>query len=94
MRLDRPIDRAAFLTWDTKATHDFYVDAMGWPLVVAWGREDGDQPFFITGHDAGGWVIEFEEMVAVTGVPPGHPRGTRGERIEESERDLAARLSR
>lgn len=38
MRLDRPIDRAAFLTWATEAVHDFYVDAMGWPLVVAWGR--------------------------------------------------------
>lgn len=68
MRLDRPLDHAAFLTWDTKATHDFYVHVMGWPLVVAWGRKSDDQPFFITGYDAGGWVIEFEEML---GLPQG-----------------------
>lgn len=70
MKLDRRLDHAAFLTWDTKATHDFYVEVMGWPLVVAWGKESGDQPFFITGYDAGGWVIEFEEMV---GLPPAQP---------------------
>jgi catechol 2,3-dioxygenase-like lactoylglutathione lyase family enzyme len=65
-----PIDHAAFLTWDTKATHDFYVDVMGWPLVVAWGREDGEPPFFITGYDAGGWVIEFEEMAGLPHASP------------------------
>ena len=70
MRLDRQLDHAAFLTWDTKATHDFYVHVMGWPLVVVWGRESGEQPFFITGYDAGGWVIEFEEMV---GLPRAEP---------------------
>lgn len=70
MRLDRRLDHAAFLTWDTKATHDFYVQVMGWPLVVAWGGESRDQPFFITGYDAGGWVIEFEEMV---GLPRAEP---------------------
>ena len=70
MRLDRRLDHAAFLTWDTRATHQFYVHVMGWPLVVAWGRESGDQPFFITGYDAGGWVIEFEEMVGLAQAPP------------------------
>lgn len=70
VKLDRRLDHAAFLTWDTEATHDFYVGVMGWPLVVAWGREGGDQPFFITGYDAGGWVIEFEEMV---GLPRAEP---------------------
>ena len=72
MRLAQPVDHAAFLTWDTKATHDFYVGVMGWPLVVAWGREapDTDQPFFITGYDAGGWIIEFEEMVGLPRAAP------------------------
>jgi catechol 2,3-dioxygenase-like lactoylglutathione lyase family enzyme len=38
-----PLDHAAFLTWDTAATHDFYTKVMGWPLVVAWGRPEGCQ---------------------------------------------------
>lgn len=70
MRLDQRLDHAAFLTWDTKATHDFYVHVMGWPLVVAWGRDSGDQPFFITGYDAGGWVIEFEEIAGLPRATP------------------------
>lgn len=70
MRLERSVDHVAFLTWDTPATHDFYVEVMGWPLVLAWGREEGDHPFFITGYNAGGWVIEFEEMV---GLPRAEP---------------------
>lgn len=74
MRLARSLDHVAFLTWDTKATHDFYVDVMGWPLVVAWGRDDGDPPFFITGYDTGSWVIEFEEMV---GLPRAATSATR-----------------
>jgi len=60
MRLDRPIDHAAFVTWDVQATHDFYVHVMGWPLAAAWGREDGTPPFFQIGFDAGGWLLEFE----------------------------------
>ena len=60
-----PLDHAAFLTWDTAATHDFYTKVMGWPLVVAWGSQERDPPFFITGYDAGGWTIEFEEQVGV-----------------------------
>ena len=42
-------DHLAFMTSDTKATHDFYVEVIGWPLVVAWGDAEGSPPFFITG---------------------------------------------
>ena len=65
-----PLDHAAFLTSDTAATHDFYTKVMGWPLVVAWGRAEGDPPFFITGYDAGGWIIEFEEQVGLAPAAP------------------------
>lgn len=65
-----PLDHAAFLTSDTAATHRFYTEVMGWPLVGAWGRDDGDAPFFITAYNAGGWLIEFEEMVGVAPAPP------------------------
>jgi catechol 2,3-dioxygenase-like lactoylglutathione lyase family enzyme len=69
-----PLDHAAFLTWDTAATHDFYTKVMGWPLIVAWGRQEGEQPFFISGYDAGGWTIEFEEQVGIPrGTPPPAP---------------------
>jgi catechol 2,3-dioxygenase-like lactoylglutathione lyase family enzyme len=60
MRLAGPVDHVAFLTWDVQATHEFYVDVLGWPLATAWGREEGTPPFFQIGFDAGGWTIEFE----------------------------------
>ena len=65
-----PLDHVAFITEDTGKTHDFYVHVMGWPLVVAWGDEHRETPFFITGYDAGGWTIEFEEQVGVPLPPP------------------------
>lgn len=65
-----PLDHAAFLTWDTGKTHHFYVHVMGWPLVKAWGNENGDPPFFITGYDAGGWLIEFEEQLRLPRAAP------------------------
>lgn len=72
-----PLDHAAFLTADTAATHRFYTQVMDWPLVGAWGRDDGDPQFFITAFNAGGWLIEFEEMVGVGKAPappaPGFP---------------------
>ena len=64
-------DHLAFMTSDTKATHDFYVEVIGWPLVVAWGDAEGSPPFFITGYDAGHFKLEFEEQV---GVAPAEAR--------------------
>ena len=86
-----PLDHAAFLTWDTAATHDFYTKVMGWPLVVAWGRPEGDQPFFITGYDAGGWTIEFEEQVGVpVAAPPPAPYFPHFGLLAGSTEELAA----
>ena len=91
MRLTRPLDHVAFLTWDTKATHDFYVEVMGWPLVVAWGREDGSPPFFITGYDTGSWVIEFEEMVGLPkAAPPPAPAFPHLAFVVPNDEELAA----
>jgi catechol 2,3-dioxygenase-like lactoylglutathione lyase family enzyme len=70
MRAAFRTDHAAFLTWDTAATHDFYTRVMGWPLAVAFGSHEASPPWFITGYDAGGWNIEFEEIV---GTPPATP---------------------
>ena len=35
MRATFRTDHAAFMTWDTAATHDFYTRVMGWPMVMA-----------------------------------------------------------
>jgi catechol 2,3-dioxygenase-like lactoylglutathione lyase family enzyme len=63
-------DHLAFMTSDSKATHDFYVDVIGWPLVVAWGDAEFSPPFFITGYDAGHFKLEFEEQVGVAPAAP------------------------
>lgn len=74
----RPVhDHLAFITADTAKTHDFYVDVMGWPLVGAFGNQNGSPPWIITGYDAGAFTIEFEEQDGV-GLPgpspaPGFP---------------------
>jgi catechol 2,3-dioxygenase-like lactoylglutathione lyase family enzyme len=70
MRAEFRTDHAAFLTWDTAKTHDFYTRVMGWPLAVAFGNHDADPPWFITGYDAGGWNIEFEEIVGTPAAVP------------------------
>lgn len=70
MRAAFRTDHAAFLTWDTAKTHDFYTRVMGWPLAVAFGNHDAEPPWFITGYDAGGWNIEFEEIVGTAPAPP------------------------
>ena len=70
MRATFRTDHAAFMTWDTAATHDFYTRVMGWPMVMAWGREDAHPPFFQTGYDAGAFTIEFEEQVGAPPAPP------------------------
>ena len=61
------------MTWDIKATHDFYTRVMNWPMVMAWGRED----FFQIGFDTGSFTIEFEEQVGAARVSqspaPGFP---------------------
>ena len=63
-------DHLAFLTSDTKATHDFYVEVIGWPLVLAWGDVQGSPPFFITGYDTGSFTLEFEEQVGAAAIEP------------------------
>ena len=68
MRATFRTDHAAFMTWDTAATHDFYTRVMGWPMVMAWGREEADPPFFQSGYDAGPFTIEFEEQVGAPKV--------------------------
>ena len=59
------VDHFAFLTASTKETHDFYTRVLGWPLVVAFGDEEAESPWLITGYDAGAFTIEFEEQVGV-----------------------------
>ena len=69
----RPVhDHLAFITTDTAKTHDFYVKVMGWPLVGAFGDENGSPPWIITGYDAGAFTIEFEEQDGI-GLPAPSP---------------------
>ena len=73
MALSTHLDHVAFFTADTAATYHFYVEVMGWRPASAWGRDDDNPPFFITGYDAGGFLIEFEEQVGVE--PPRQVEG-------------------
>lgn len=90
-----PLDHVAFPTWDVAATHDFYTKVMDWPLVLAWGNQDRDPPFFIIGFDAGGWSIEFEEQVGLpTAPPPPVPSFPHFGLLASSDKELAAWKSR
>jgi catechol 2,3-dioxygenase-like lactoylglutathione lyase family enzyme len=67
-------DHLAFVTGDTAQTVDFYTRVMGWPLAGAFtGTEPDGRRFFISGFQADGFVLEFEEVDDRPGPRPQAP---------------------